>query len=330
METVARLSPDQRRELFAETAARKGMTPAIAEKDFWVCWTLGRLFAHPELSRLLMFKGGTSLSKVFNLIERFSEDIDLILDWRVVIGEDDPLAVRSKTGQEKLNGTVDARALQYIAGDLLAMVATALEPVCRCELADSDPHAINVVYPAAFSDAYLRPAVLLEIGPLAAWLPSDTFQIQPYAAEAFPQLFKQPGCQVQAIRAERTFWEKATILHHEAHRPEGNLQPSRYSRHYYDLAMMAAAPVKAAALADVALLEAVRDFKQRFYPRGWAHYELAVPGTFRLMPTGQVLSALEKDYAQMRNMIFGRYPPFNEIMATLQQLEGEINELQRR
>ena len=135
---------------------------------------------------------------------------------------------------------------------------------------------------------------------------------------------------MQAIRAERTFWEKATILHHEAHRPEGNLQPARYSRHYYDLAMMAAAPVKAAALADVALLEAVRDFKQRFYPRGWAHYELAVPGTFRLMPSGHVLSVLEKDYAQMRNMIFGRYPPFNEIMATLQQLEGEINELQRR
>jgi len=100
MESVARLSAAERRELFAETAARKGMTPAIVEKDFWVCWTLGRLFAHPELSRLLMFKGGTSLSKVFNLIERFSEDIDLILDWRVVVGEDDPLAERSNNKQE--------------------------------------------------------------------------------------------------------------------------------------------------------------------------------------------------------------------------------------
>jgi predicted nucleotidyltransferase component of viral defense system len=77
MESVARLSSAERRELFAETAARKGMTPAIVEKDFWVCWTLGRLFAHPELPGLLMFKGGTSLSKVFNLIERFSEDIVL-------------------------------------------------------------------------------------------------------------------------------------------------------------------------------------------------------------------------------------------------------------
>ena len=330
METVALLSPDQRRELFTETAARMRMTPAIVEKDFWVCWTLGRLFAHPDLSRLLMFKGGTSLSKVFNLIERFSEDIDLILDCRVVTGVDDPLAVRSKSGQEKLNATIDARALQYIAGDLLEMVAGAVAPVCRCELADSDPHAINIVYPAAFSDAYLRPAVLLEIGPLAAWLPSDAFQIRPYAAEAFPRLFKQATCAVQAIRAERTFWEKATILHHEANRPEGNSQPSRYSRHYYDLAMMAAAPVKEAALADLALLEDVASFKQRFYPRGWARYDQAVPGTFRLVPSGHVLSALAKDYAQMRNMIFGRYPDFEEIMATLQMLEREINDLHGR
>ncbi len=97
MESVVRLSSAERRELFAETAVRKGMTPAIVEKDFWVCWTLGRLFAHPDLSRLLMFKGGTSLSKVFHLIERFSEDIDLILDWRVVVGEDDPLAERSRS-----------------------------------------------------------------------------------------------------------------------------------------------------------------------------------------------------------------------------------------
>jgi hypothetical protein len=330
MESVARLSPAERRELFAETAARKRMTPAIVEKDFWVCWTLGRLFAHPELSRLLMFKGGTSLSKVFGLIERFSEDIDLILDWRVVIGEDDPLAERSATKQETLNKTIAAKAVDYIGGELLAMVSQVVDPVCRCELAADDLYAINVIYPAAFSDVYLRPEVRLEIGPLAAWMPYDHYRIRPYAAEAFPQLFKQADCAVQAIRAERTFWEKATILHHEANRPESSPQPLRYSRHYYDLAMMAAAPVKDAALADLALLEDVVAFKQRFYRRPWAHYDLAMPGTFRLIPSTHVLSAIEKDYAQMRNMIFGRYPDFGEIIGTLRNLEVEINELHRR
>ena len=329
MESVARLSSAERRELFAETAARKGMTPAIVEKDFWVCWTLGRLFAHNALSRLLMFKGGTSLSKVFNLIERFSEDIDLILDWRVVIGEADPLADRSATKQEALNKTIDAKAVDYIGGDLQAMISQAVDPICRCELAADDLHALNVLYPAAFSDEYLRPEVRLEIGPLAGWMPYDHYRIKPYAAEAFPQLFKQADCAVQAIRAERTFWEKATILHHEANRPVSSPQPLRYSRHYYDLAMMAAAPVKNAALADLALLDDVVEFKQRFYRRPWANYDQAKPGTFRLIPTGHVLSAVEKDYAQMRNMIFGRYPSFAEIMESLHKLEAEINELHR-
>lgn len=329
MESVARLSSAERRELFAETAARKGMTPAIAEKDFWVCWALSRLFVHPDLSRLLMFKGGTSLSKVFHLIERFSEDIDLILDWRVVIGEADPLAVRSKSKQEELNKMIEAKAIDYIGGELLTMIARAVDPVCRCELAADDLHVLNVIYPAAFSDEYLRPEVRLEIGPLAAWMPYDHYRIAPYAAEAFPQLFKQTDCGVQAIRAERTFWEKATILHHEANRPESSPQPLRYSRHYYDLAMMAASPVKDVALADLALLGDVVAFKERFYRRTWAQYDQAKPGTFRLMPSGHVLATVEKDYAQMRNMIFGRYPDFDEIMGALRKLEAEINGLHR-
>ena len=327
MESVARLSDQERRELFSETAARKGMTPAIVEKDFWVCWTLGRLFAHPDLSRLLMFKGGTSLSKVFNLIERFSEDIDLILDWRVVIGADDPLADRSGTKQDALNKSIHDKAADYIGGEMLPMISDVFDPLCRCELAADDRHALNVIYPAAFSDIYLRPEVRLEIGPLAAWMPYDNFRIQSYAAEAFPKLFKQADCAVRAIRAERTFWEKATILHHEANRPETSPQPLRYSRHYYDMAMMAAAQVKAAALADPALLADVVAFKTRFYPRGWAQYDLAKAGTFKLMPSAHVLATVEKDYAQMRNMIFGRYPAFNEIMTTLQTLEREINAL---
>lgn len=329
MESVARLSSSERGELFAETAARKRMTSAIAEKDFWVCWTLGRLFSHPELSHLLMFKGGTSLSKVFHLIERFSEDIDLILDWRVVTGKDDPLAGRSATKQEAMNKAIDAKAVDYIGGELLGMISQAVDPICRCELASDDLHALNVLYPAAFSDEYLRPEVRLEVGPLAAWMPYDHYRIKPFVAEEFPKLFKQADCAVQAIRAERTFWEKATILHHEANRPETSPQPLRYSRHYYDLAMMSAAPVKDAALADLELLEDVVAFKQRFYRRPWAHYELAKPGSFRLVPEGHILAAVEHDYVQMRNMIFGRYPDFAEIMETLRKLETEINGLHR-
>ena len=325
MDRVARLADAQRRELFAETAARRGTTPAVAEKDFWVSWVLDRLFADPELARLLMFKGGTSLSKAYGLIERFSEDIDLILDWRVLVGETDPRAARSRTRQNRLNAQIDDQAKAYIGGTLLQRVSGAFGSVCQCAIGADDAHVIEVRYPAAFPDDYLRPELRLEIGPLAAWLPHEERCISCYAAEAFPQLFVRPAFGVRVICAERTFWEKATILHHEAHRPAGNPQPARYSRHYYDMAQMAVSPVKDAALADLALLADVVAFKKQFYPRGWAHYELAVPGSLRLVPAGAVLDAVAADYAAMATMIFGTIPPLDDILARLQRLEDEIN-----
>jgi len=326
MDTVALFSAEQRRELFSETAARRNMQPAIAEKDFWVCWTLDRLFGDKKLSELFMFKGGTSLSKVFHIIERFSEDIDLILDWRLVSGED-PEAERSKSKQGKLNREINEKAQAYIAGELKGMVENVIEPVCSCSIDGNDPHVLNIYYPAAFSNTYLRPEIRLEIGPLASWFPSDQYAIRSYAAEDFPQLFNSPGCNVKAIKAERTFWEKVTILHQEAHRPVDKPQPLRYSRHYYDLALMAKSDVKLAALANIRQLQDVVEFKMRFYPSGWSRYETAKVGTLRLIPDDHVLAEVQRDYVGMHTMIFGEYLPFDEIVATLRELEDEINGL---
>lgn len=325
MDQVANLHDRERRDLFSETAARMGVHPAVVEKDFWVTWILAKLFAHPELSKTLMFKGGTSLSKIYRLIDRFSEDIDLILDWRSLTGED-PEEERSKTKQAKLNKEINERAKEYIAGNLLPIITEIIAPVCRCE-GDEDPFVLNVLYSGAFTDGYLRPEVRLEIGPLASWLPFEEHRIRPYAAEQFPGQFVQPECTVKAIKAERTFWEKATILHHEAYRPDGSMQPPRNSRHYYDMYKMANAPVKDSALADLTLLESVVAFKQRFYPRGWARYDLARPGTLRLVPEGHVQDVLKADYRAMRIMIYGEYPDFESILSSLQELEDEINRL---
>ncbi len=324
MDRVAQLPATERSALFSETAASMGTTPAVIEKDFWVTWVLDRLFQHPDIARLLMFKGGTSLSKVYRLIERFSEDIDLILDWRVLNGED-PLAERSRASQVRLNEAINQQAQTYIGRELLAHVTAALGEVCSCEIETDDLHVINVRYPAAFPDAYLRPEVRLEIGPLASWLPHEERTIQCYAAEAFPQVFERRECSVKVIKAERTFWEKATILHHEVHRPVGNPQPPRYSRHYYDVAKMAESPVKNAALTNLELLTDVVEFKERFYPRGWARYDLAKPGSFRLVPEGHILAAVETDYRAMANMIFGDMPEIGEIMTILKMLQDEIN-----
>ncbi len=152
----------------------------------------------------------------------------------------------------------------------------------------------------------------------------------PYAARSFPKIFEQKECLVNTILAERTFWEKMTILHHEAHRPEGSTVPARYSRHYYDAHMMINSPLKYRVLADIGMLMSVADFKQQFYPRGWARYELAKSGSLRLVPEAHVLTALRVDYVRMRNMIFGEYPDFDEIIETLAAFEEDVNSMEER
>ena len=120
MNKVARLSADERRDLFQESARQRGTNPAVIEKDFWVCWVLKQLFADPELGTRLVFKGGTSLSKVFGLIDRFSEDIDLVLDWQLLgygPGQEDPYQdFESKGKQDRFNKGINRKAADYIAG----------------------------------------------------------------------------------------------------------------------------------------------------------------------------------------------------------------------
>ena len=324
MNKIANLPKQQRSELFSETATLLNTTKSIVEKDFWVVWTLDKIFTDDRLNKILMFKGGTSLSKVFNLIGRFSEDIDLILDWRLVSNENPLNAQESKNKQVRFNEHINENAKEYIKNELLPIISQNLSPLCTCSMAE-DGFSINVKYPNAFDDNYLRPEILLEIGPLASWLPSDSFEISSFAAQEFPQVFEKTKCTVNTIVAKRTFWEKATILHHEANRPEESDMPTRYSRHYYDLAMMAQNEVKEEALADLELLKNVVDFKQKFYPRTWAKYEEAIPGTLKLLPPEFRLDSLEKDYKAMGNMIFDKYISFEEIIDSLRDLESEIN-----
>ena len=324
MERIATLPREQRAEVFRETAARRNMSEAVVEKDFWVCWALGKIFADDTVSQKVLFKGGTSLSKVFKLIERFSEDIDLILDWREVTNED-PEAKRSRSKQDQFNKQLQAAAQQYLRDDFQPKIRTLLGGIVSTDIAGDDPNVIAVKYSAAFSTPYIRPEIRLEIGPLAIWVPNAEFSISPYCAEEFPSLFSEPTCRIKSIKAERTFWEKVTILHHEAHRPADNPQPTRYSRHYYDLSCIANSAVKATALKDSDLLKSVVESKERFYPRGWARYDLAQPGTIRLMAPTHILQSLKRDYEQMRIMIYGFQPTFDEMMSRIQLLENEIN-----
>lgn len=326
MDAIARLNEEDRRDLFAKTAEQMKMQPAIIEKDFWVCWVLDALFSSPQWNDRMIFKGGTSLSKAFHTINRFSEDIDIILDWRQVgVTSDEPWRERSNTSQDKFCKDINSKAATYLVEKFVPSFTTILET----KLGYNTPvvatgEEVTITYPKAFSLGYLRPQIVLEIGPLAEWVPHGLFDITPYAAEKFPDLFTKKSARVTTILAERTFWEKATILHMLA--SQGTIPP-RHSRHYYDLAQLAQSSAKSLALGNLPLLHEVIAFKQRFYRSSKAQYEKAIPGSFRVLPDVTLIDVVKEDYGKTKEMIFGTPPSFESIVQTLKTLENEINTL---
>lgn len=329
MREFATLPQEDRADALIVAAQEKGMHPAIVEKDFWVCWMLDYLFGESAFKDSFAFKGGTSLSKGFNLIERFSEDIDLIFDWRLLgYGIDEPWEKRSNTKQDAFVRQINEDAALFLREELMPEMQAYLD---RQHIANAslridkdDPQTLRFFYPQSFSDDSILQEIRLETGALAAWTPTTVAHISPYIAEEFPTAFAQPETSVLTVSPERTFWEKVTILHKEAFRTNGRF-PSRYSRHYYDLYKLAHSGVKTRALNDAILLKSVVDFKMTFWRSNAARYDLCVPGTLKLMPPKDSMHLVEQDYASMRNMIFGDAPAFDELMLEISELESEIN-----
>ncbi len=331
MNNVARAKQDDLRVLFSNVSGKMGLSPGIVEKDFWVVWTLDYLFSRSPWRTRLAFKGGTSLSKAFHLIKRFSEDIDLILDWRLLgYGKDEPWQQRSNTQQDIFNEMANARSADFLKSEFVPRLRDDLSsdlgrPI-DIGIDNDDPNTVVFRYPCVFLDSAILREIRIESGSLAAWTPASHRSIHPYAADVYPHLFKRAETSVYTVEAERTFWEKVTILHREAMRTEKQgPMPSRYSRHYYDLWSMCKAGMMGAALEQIELLDAVVGFKRKFYRCAWAKYELATPEEIRLMPPSQAIRGLEADYSHMTNMIFGPKPPFAEILDTVEKLECAIH-----
>lgn len=326
MDKIALAKKEQRKAVFLETAHKAHLESHIVEKDFWVSWALGKIFADANLNKILCFKGGTSLSKIFGLIERFSEDIDLILAQSTVIKEDEELYKSSNSKQAAFNTVIEGRAGLFISGELKEMIRKVISPVCQIEEDETDKHVLHIIFPRLFDYGYIQPTIKLEIGPLALWNPHEQYQIDSFVGKYLPELELSKPI-ITTIKPERTFWEKITILHHEAHRPIGSAVPVRYSRHYYDIYKMGHTYVKTEALQNLDILKEVILFKKRFYPRGWAKYDEAVPGTMKLIPSSASIKVLEDDYSKMKRMIYGEVPDWNDIVKYLSELENEINNL---
>jgi len=325
------LPKEECKTIFINTAQKMGVHEAIIEKDFWVCLVLDYLFHKCEYKEHFAFKGGTSLSKCFNLIKRFSEDIDLVLDWQVLgYGKDEPwMEHPSNTKQLAFNNEMNVKAEVFLADKFLPLLIKDLSEIIgvevKAEIDEQNAQIINFYYPMQFNVGAILASIRLEIGALAAWTPTVDRAIVPYIFEQYPQIATKKETIIRTSSAERTFWEKATILHREANRSENNKMPMRYSRHYYDLYCIAQSQHKESALKQLDLLHEVLRFKQKFYSSPWAMYDEVETNGIKLVPADFRLDALRKDYKAMGEMLFGEYPTFEEVVKTIAELEEEIN-----
>lgn len=335
MDSFAKKQSAERREIFQEAASRRDVLPIVIEKDFWVCWTLKRLFTAPQLAPYITFKGGTSLSKSYGLIERFSEDIDLTISREV-----SPLnKVKNPmeggiTGNERvrrieaLKETAQRFVGETILGCLTAQMTEALERGDDWQLLidsdDPDRQTVLFYYPqtATETTGYVKPTIKLEFGARGGTEPQNETPIRPYVSEEFPSLFQEATCCPVTLSVTRSFWEKVTILHALCH---GSKMRDRMSRHYYDTFMMDQKGVTEEALTDTALLDLVVQNKAIFFRDPRASYDTAKIGTLRLVPEGKTLQALKKDYKAMKEMFMTHFPSFDDIIERLIILEQKIN-----
>ncbi len=344
-DTFLAASNEERRDTFLATSRRLATAEQNIEKDFWVCWTLDALFNRlPKTGPRLLFKGGTSLSKAFGLISRFSEDIDVTV-FRDDLGEgtrvDELEAMSGKKRQAKLDA-IKAACQSYIAGSLqeqlMRLVRESLERAgivdesVRVELDPTDPDRQSLLfwYPNLMATAggYIRPAVKIESGAKSALDPHHTVVVRPYVSEDILTLDFAVS-NVTVVDAERTFWDKVVILHgmRRWFDKRGVLRSGgqRVSRHYYDVHRLFNADIGKAALNDGALgLDCVRHARM-FFNSADLDLATAKPGTFSLCPSDVMMAELKRDYTAMSGMIFGEAPTFEDVTKSIAIVEATVN-----
>jgi hypothetical protein len=340
--TVLSADAETRRGLFATTARRLGTSERNVEKDFWVCLTLDVLFngLEPGGPRLL-FKGGTSLSKAYSLIARFSEDIDVTV-FRDDLGQPGSVEELANLSGKQRNIRLDAirdACRAYINDTLrpqLADVFNAILTAAGHLLVDiipdpEDPtgQGVQIRYTSVTDegDGYVKPIVRIESGAKSALDPNAPRVLRPYVEGDLPDTdFAIPN--VVTVDPRRTFWDKIVIIHglKRWYEIRGQLRQEgqRVSRHYYDLHRLLASDVADAA-GDAALGDDCVRHARMFFSRPDFDLASAKRGTFQLLPTGDMRDRLAKDYSAMSGMIFGAPPAFDDVMNAIAALEARLN-----
>jgi len=336
MDKIAKLPLKDRKYIFLQSAIEIENIPLITEKDFWVVWAMKHIFGLDNVSKHLIFRGGTSLSKAHSIIERFSEDVDLGIDYKYFgfIGSRDPNNASSKTQRIKLIKQFRRKVREYLETDFKEMLTQSFGEVINDENwsldCEQDGRIIQFYfnYPRSLSEEnyysdYIRPTVKIEIDPRASLDPFGTKSISPIVAKYFSEHFETPNFQVNTLNAERTFWEKVAMLHRVFIAREK--LPPRFSRHCYDVVELSKSQSILNNLKNLELFKIVIEHNKKFYQQTDANYLGALDGHLTLIPKDNLLSELKNDYIETKNMIFGDAPSINEIITELNSLEMKLN-----
>ena len=331
-EAFLSLHARERADILRTVAAQSGRAAIILEKDIWVCWVLHALFSMPN-PHPIAFKGGTSLSKVYGIIDRFSEDVDVTLDYRAFNDGFDPFADGASRNQIKL---FSERLKDRVATYIRDVVTPALGAAADALAADGqhdirigdDGETIRFGYPSAVEDpdGYVRSEVLLEFGGRNVIDPNEQHTISPDMV-ALTHGLDYPTATVTVLSPLRTFWEKATLVHVECYRRRLAEHPERLSRHWFDLTRLAAHHIGRAALADRQLLEDVVRHKRVFFHAGYANYDHCLDRRLRLVPDDDQLAGLRTDYDAMRAaaIVADDAPEFDALLEEIRTLEADAN-----
>ena len=327
------LSADDRR--YALRVAEEGGCRAfLLEKDIWVVATLDILFNAP-FAEHLTFKGGTSLSKVWRAIRRFSEDIDITYDIRafaadLVSGANDEALPPSRNQGKRWTRAIRARLAEWVQDRACPVIEEGLSRAGLVARLRTDADRLYIEYEPLFEgSSFLRPEVMVEFGARSTGEPHANRPVVCDAAAYLPDLTFPEACPT-AMTAERTFWEKATAIHvfcrQERRRGE------RLSRHWYDLARLDEADVADRAIADHALAFSVARHKAMFFAENDVRgkrieYKAAVSGDLQLVPSGAARAVLAEDYARMlaERMLIDDDEPFDMLMERCAVIEAKAN-----
>jgi hypothetical protein len=336
MDKIAQFKGIDREHLIRLTYEKKdSIIPVILEKDFWVVWVLKQI-SRLGISKHLCFRGGTSLSKVHGVIDRFSEDIDLGIDRTFFDFDDKELEQCTTSSQaDRVLRNLNRRTRQYLKDELTPTLRKEFKQILgdnnwELDFVHKDrQYWIFFRYPTCLSpedyggSGYVKPEVKLEILSRTENTPSSQQQCTSYIYHYFPEQFQEGYCRINTISLGRTFWEKVTMLHKEFNQEK--LTTERISRHLYDIYMISKIDNLEEIISNSNLLREVIEHKKVFFRQPTAKYDKIYQGKLNIIPDGNMLDQIKSDYADMQEMIFDDYPEFDTLITELKTLENKIN-----